>query len=110
MSNQEAKHSTKDLEDKKEGGYIKSKPLDRTALSHFKVKITTHLKTLKESHCQRQAVPVDSLSFLLEGHRIADNHIPKELGMEEGDMIEVYQEQTNLINSLNSLLILFLHS
>uniref|UniRef100_A0A8I5NF80 Rad60/SUMO-like domain-containing protein n=1 Tax=Papio anubis TaxID=9555 RepID=A0A8I5NF80_PAPAN len=37
---------------------------------HFKVKMTTHLKKLKESYCQRQ------------------------LGMEEEDVIEVYQEQT----------------
>lgn len=61
---------------------------------HFKVKMTTHLKKLKESYCQRQGVPMNSLRFLFEGQRIADNHTPKELGMEEEDVIEVYQEQT----------------
>uniref|UniRef100_A0A8C5ZC55 Ubiquitin-like domain-containing protein n=1 Tax=Marmota marmota marmota TaxID=9994 RepID=A0A8C5ZC55_MARMA len=56
--------------------------------------MTTHLKKLKESHCQRQGVPMNSLGFLFEGQRIADNHTPKELEMEEEDVIEVYQEQT----------------
>ena len=34
---------------------------------------------------------MNSLRFLFEGQ---DNHTPKELGMEEEDVIEVYQEQT----------------
>ncbi|MCI4375840.1 hypothetical protein PGIGA_G00114380 [Pangasianodon gigas] len=61
---------------------------------HFKVKMTTHLKKLKESYSQRQGVPMNSLRFLFEGQRIADNQTPKELGMEDEDVIEVYQEQT----------------
>uniref|UniRef100_A0A9L0SSE9 Small ubiquitin like modifier 1 n=3 Tax=Boreoeutheria TaxID=1437010 RepID=A0A9L0SSE9_HORSE len=116
MSDQEAKPSTEDLGDKKEGEYIKLKVIgqvtDQTLWGdclwqesvpqsvilcseiHFKVKMTTHLKKLKESYCQRQGVPMNSLRFLFEGQRIADNHTPKELGMEEEDVIEVYQEQT----------------
>ncbi|KAI3366156.1 hypothetical protein L3Q82_009977 [Scortum barcoo] len=83
---------------------------------HFKVKMTTHLKKLKESYSQRQGVPASTLRFLFEGQRIADNQTPKEvkifsldfgrplsffsidpechLGMEDEDVIEVYQEQT----------------
>nr|XP_045000603.1 small ubiquitin-related modifier 1-like isoform X2 [Jaculus jaculus] len=72
MSDQEAKPSTEDLGDKKEGEYIKLKVIGQDSSEiHFKVKMTTHLKKLKESCCQRQ-----------------------ELGMEEEDVIEVYQEQT----------------
>ncbi|XP_068400749.1 small ubiquitin-related modifier 1 isoform X6 [Eschrichtius robustus] len=67
----EAKPSTEDLGDKKEGEYIKLKVIGQDSSEiHFKVKMTTHLKKLKESYCQRQ------------------------LGMEEEDVIEVYQEQT----------------
>ena len=55
--------------------------------------MTTHLKKLKESYCQRQRVPMNSLRFLFEGQRIVDNHSPKGLGIEE-DVIEVYQEHT----------------
>ncbi|XP_053139189.1 small ubiquitin-related modifier 1 isoform X2 [Hemicordylus capensis] len=67
----EAKPSAEDLGDKKEGEYIKLKVIGQDSSEiHFKVKMTTHLKKLKESYCQRQ------------------------LGMEEEDVIEVYQEQT----------------
>ncbi|XP_062948186.1 small ubiquitin-related modifier 1-like [Cynocephalus volans] len=78
MSDHEAKPSTKDLGDKKKGEYIKLKAIGQDSEIHFKVKMTTHLKKLKESYCQR----------------IDDNHTPKELGMEEEDVIEAYQEQT----------------
>ncbi|KAM7153173.1 small ubiquitin-related modifier 1 [Macrochelys suwanniensis] len=95
MSDQEAKPSAEDLGDKKEGEYIKLKVIGQDSSEiHFKVKMTTHLKKLKESYCQRQGVPMNSLRFLFEGQRITDNHTPKELGMEEEDVIEVYQEQT----------------
>ncbi|XP_075385169.1 small ubiquitin-related modifier 1 isoform X2 [Tenrec ecaudatus] len=78
---------------RKKANTSNSKSLDSSEI-HFKVKMTTHLKKLKESYCQRQGVPMNSLRFLFEGQRIADNHTPKELGMEEEDVIEVYQEQT----------------
>uniref|UniRef100_A0A673V365 Ubiquitin-like domain-containing protein n=1 Tax=Suricata suricatta TaxID=37032 RepID=A0A673V365_SURSU len=54
--------------------------------------MTTHLKKLKESYCQRQRVPMNSIRFLLEGQRSADDYTPEEMGMEE-DVTEVYQEQ-----------------
>ncbi|KAF5910564.1 hypothetical protein HPG69_004651, partial [Diceros bicornis minor] len=77
---QEAKPSTEDLGDKKEGEYIKLKVIGQDSSEiHFKVKMTTHLKKLKESYCQRQGVPMNSLRFLFEGQRIADNHTPKEV-------------------------------
>ncbi|KAG8521050.1 Small ubiquitin-related modifier 1, partial [Galemys pyrenaicus] len=53
-------------------------PEEDSSEIHFKVKMTTHLKKLKESYCQRQGVPMNSLRFLFEGQRIADNHTPKE--------------------------------
>lgn len=65
----------------KEWEYIKLKQ-DSSEI-YFKVKMTTHLKKRKESQGQRQGVPLNSLRFLFEGQRIADNHTPKELRMEE---------------------------
>ncbi|XP_029776673.1 small ubiquitin-related modifier 1-like [Suricata suricatta] len=110
MSDQEAKPSTEDLGDKKEGEYIKLKVIGQDSSEiHFKVKMTTHLKKLKESYCQRQGVPMNSPRFLFEGQRIADNHTPKELGMEEEDVIEVYQEQMGSFNDLDILFIFFLY-
>ncbi|XP_059128966.1 small ubiquitin-related modifier 1-like [Peromyscus eremicus] len=95
MSHQEAKPSSVVLEDKKEGKVIEVKVIAQDGNEiHFKMKMTTQLRKLKESYCQRQGVPSNSLKFLFEGQRIADNHTPEELGLEEEDMIEVYQEQT----------------
>ncbi|RXM32105.1 Small ubiquitin-related modifier 1 [Acipenser ruthenus] len=92
---QDTKPSSHDSGDKKDGEYIKLKVIGQdNSEIHFKVKMTTHLKKLKESYCQRQGVPMNSLRFLFEGQRIADNQTPKELGMEDEDVIEVYQEQT----------------
>uniref|UniRef100_A0A7N4NN40 Rad60/SUMO-like domain-containing protein n=1 Tax=Sarcophilus harrisii TaxID=9305 RepID=A0A7N4NN40_SARHA len=55
MSDQEAKPSAEDLGEKKEGEYIKLKVIGQDSSEiHFKVKMTTHLKKLKESYCQRQ--------------------------------------------------------
>uniref|UniRef100_A0A8D1ZJ76 Rad60/SUMO-like domain-containing protein n=1 Tax=Sus scrofa TaxID=9823 RepID=A0A8D1ZJ76_PIG len=55
MSDQEAKPSTEDLGDKRKGEYIKLKVIGQDSSEiHFKVKMTTHLKKLKESYCQRQ--------------------------------------------------------
>ena len=55
MSDQEAKPSTEDLGDKKEGEYIKLKVTRQESSEiHFQVKMMTHFKKLKESHCQRQ--------------------------------------------------------
>ncbi|CAG0893283.1 unnamed protein product [Darwinula stevensoni] len=41
-----------------------------------------------------QGVPVTSLRFLFDGRRINDEETPKQLDMENDDVIEVYQEQT----------------
>uniref|UniRef100_A0A4W3H8R7 Small ubiquitin like modifier 1 n=1 Tax=Callorhinchus milii TaxID=7868 RepID=A0A4W3H8R7_CALMI len=67
----ESKPPGNDSGDRKDGEYIKLKVIGQdNSEIHFKVKMTTQLKKLKESYCQRQ------------------------LGMEDEDVIEVYQEQT----------------
>ncbi|KAM7340641.1 hypothetical protein ACRRTK_001256 [Alexandromys fortis] len=93
MSDKETKPSSEVFETKKEK-IIKVKVIAQDGNEiYFKVKMTTQLKKLKETYCQRQGVPSNSLKFLFEGQKIADNHTPEELEMEEDDVIEVYQEQ-----------------
>uniref|UniRef100_A0A8I3XBK1 Rad60/SUMO-like domain-containing protein n=1 Tax=Callithrix jacchus TaxID=9483 RepID=A0A8I3XBK1_CALJA len=62
MSDQEAKPSTEDFGDKGETEYIKLKVTrqDNSEI-HFKMKMTIHLKKLKESYCQRH----DEISLCL---------------------------------------------
>ncbi|XP_051020027.1 small ubiquitin-related modifier 1-like [Acomys russatus] len=93
MSGQKPNSSSWTLKDKKDVIEVKVIGQDRSEL-HVKVKMTTQLRKLKDSYNQRQGFSVNSLKFLFEGQRIADNHTPKELGMEEEDVIEVYREQT----------------
>ncbi len=49
---------------------------------------------LKKSYSERVGVPTTSLRFLFDGRRINDEETPKQLEMEQEDVIEVYQEQT----------------
>ncbi|XP_038196598.1 small ubiquitin-related modifier 1-like isoform X1 [Arvicola amphibius] len=93
MSDEETKSSSEVVETKKEE-VIKVKVIAQDGNEvHFKVKRRTQLKKLKKSYCQRQGIPSNSVKFLFEGQKIADNHTPEELEMEEDDVIEVYQEQ-----------------
>uniref|UniRef100_A0A4W5N1L1 Small ubiquitin like modifier 1 n=1 Tax=Hucho hucho TaxID=62062 RepID=A0A4W5N1L1_9TELE len=80
MSDTETKPSSGDGSEKKDGEYIKLKVIGQdNSEIHFKVKMTTHLKKLKESYSQRQGVPMNTLRFLFEGQRISDNQTPKEV-------------------------------
>lgn len=103
MTDQEAKPSSGVLEAEKKD-VIKVRVIREDGSEiQFRLKITTRLKKLKDSYSQRQGVSVNSLKFLFEGQRIADNHTAEELGMEEEDVIEVYQEQMGGGVSFNSL-------
>ena len=74
--------------------YIKLKVVGQdNAEVNFKVKYTTNLGKLKKSYSDRQGVSVSALRFLFDGRRINDEDTPKSLEMEDGDAIEVYQEQ-----------------
>ena len=49
---------------------------------------------LKKSYSERVGAPIASLRFLFDRMRINDDETPKSLEMEQDDVIEVYQEQT----------------
>jgi len=81
--------------DSNEGEYIKLKVVGQDSNEiHFRVKMTTQLGKLKRSYADRVGVSVASLRFLFDGRRINDEETPKQLEMENDDVIEVYQEQT----------------
>ena len=78
--------------------YIKLKVVDQYSNEiHFRVKMTTQMGTLKKSYSERVGVPVSSLCYLFDGRRINDDETPKELGMEQDEVIEVYQEETRSV-------------
>lgn len=61
---------------------------------HFKVKFNTVLGRLKRSYCNKLGLQVEELRFVFDGHRITDTDTPKDLNMENDDVIEIYQERT----------------
>ena len=61
---------------------------------HFRVKKTTLLGKMKVTYSERVGVPFNYVTFFYEGRRINDDETPKQLEMEQDDVIEVYQEQT----------------
>lgn len=60
---------------------------------HFKAKITTPFRKLMTAYCDRQSVASESVVFLFEGERLRGEQTPQEVGMEDGDSIDVVIHQ-----------------
>ena len=82
-------------EEKKEGGeHINLKVVTQDGNEiYFKCKQTTPLKKLMDAFCNRQGVAASSVRFLFDGARINSRQTPRELEMEDGDVIDVMVEQ-----------------
>ena len=84
--------------------YIKLRVVDRRSKSEirFRLKMTTQMEELKKSYSERVRVPVSSLRFLFDGRQINDNETPKQLEMEQDNVIEVFQklQEKNLMTSM----------
>eukprot|EP00049_Salpingoeca_infusionum_P017863 m.354695 g.354695 ORF g.354695 m.354695 type:complete len:99 (+) comp17082_c0_seq1:149-445(+) len=61
---------------------------------HFKIKRSTQLKKLKAAFCSRQGMDPASTRFKFDGTDVQDTDTPAVLDMEDGDTIDVYQQQT----------------
>jgi len=61
---------------------------------YFKIKKQTPLRKLMDAYCQRQAIDSNSIRFLYDGQRIQADQTPKELEMEDNDIIDAVLQQT----------------
>jgi len=61
---------------------------------YFKIKRQTPLRKLMDAYCQRQAIDQNSIRFLYDGQRIQAEQTPKELDMEDNDIIDAVLQQT----------------
>jgi len=61
---------------------------------YFKIKRQTPLRKLMDAYCQRQAIDPNSIRFLYDGQRIQAEQTPKELDMEDNDIIDAVLQQT----------------
>ncbi|KAG8934706.1 hypothetical protein FRC03_003411 [Tulasnella sp. 419] len=59
----------------------------------FKIKRNTKLMKLQGAYANKVGKDVNSIRFLYDGNRIAENDTPASLDMEEGDTIDVMVEQ-----------------
>jgi len=60
----------------------------------FKIKKHTALKKLMSTYCERAGLALQTIRFSFDGTRINEADTPKGLDMEDGDTIEVFQQQS----------------
>ncbi|CAH0720139.1 unnamed protein product, partial [Brenthis ino] len=82
-------------EKKGESEHINLKVLGQdNAIVQFKIKKHTPLRKLMNAYCDRAGLSMQVVRFRFDGQPINENDTPTSLEMEEGDTIEVYQQQT----------------
>jgi len=59
----------------------------------FKIKRTTRLEKLMNAFCEKQGKSLATVRFLFEGQRVQKDDTPDSLEMQDGDTLEVHQEQ-----------------
>jgi small ubiquitin-related modifier len=79
---------------KQEGSIINLIVQDQAgAQVHFKVKTHTRLEKVIAAYCQKKAIEPSSVRFVFDGTRVNPASTPEDLGMDDGDSIDVFQEQ-----------------
>lgn len=82
-------------EKKKDSSCITIKLQDeRDKVLYFRIKKNAPLSLVKRAYCQHEGLGYAGLNFLFGERRIFDGHTPNELGLEEGDAIDVFSEAT----------------
>nr|POE74831.1 ubiquitin-like protein pmt3/smt3 [Quercus suber] len=73
--------------------HLNIKVTDNNNEVFFKIKRTTQLKKLMDAFCERQGKTPSSCRFLFDGTRVNPTDNPDSLDMQDGDTLEVHQEQ-----------------
>ncbi|KAK0266033.1 SUMO protein smt3 [Friedmanniomyces endolithicus] len=73
--------------------HLNIKVTDNNNEVFFKIKRTTALKKLMDAFCERQGKDIRSCRFLFDGTRVNPTDNPETLDMNDGDTLEVHQEQ-----------------
>jgi len=80
-------------EDAPASEHLNIKVTDNNNEVFFKIKRTTALKKLMDAFCERQGKAANSVRFLFDGSRVQPTDSPDTLDMQDGDTLEVHQEQ-----------------
>ncbi|TGZ83576.1 ubiquitin-like protein [Ascodesmis nigricans] len=73
--------------------HLNIKVTDNNNEVFFKIKRSTQLKKLMDAFCERQGKSTSSVRFLFDGTRVQPGDTPDSLDMQDGDTLEVHQEQ-----------------
>ncbi|KAK4130414.1 ubiquitin-like protein [Trichocladium antarcticum] len=73
--------------------HLNIKVTDNNNEVFFKIKRNTKLEKLMTAFCERQGKALASVRFLFEGQRVQPTDTPDTLEMQDGDTLEVHQEQ-----------------
>ncbi|PKS11843.1 hypothetical protein jhhlp_001137 [Lomentospora prolificans] len=73
--------------------HLNIKVTDNNNEVFFKIKRSTKLEKLMSAFCDRQGKNMASVRFLFEGQRVQATDTPDTLEMQDGDTLEVHQEQ-----------------
>lgn len=73
--------------------HLNIKVTDNNNEVFFKIKRNTKLEKLMSAFCERQGKTMTSVRFLFEGQRVQPSDTPDTLEMQDGDTLEVHQEQ-----------------
>ncbi|XP_025200563.1 small ubiquitin-related modifier 2-like [Melanaphis sacchari] len=68
------------------------------AVVQFKIKKNTQLRKLMNAYCEKTGLVFDTVRFRFDGQAINVTDTPASLDMEEGDTLEVFQQQTGGVN------------
>ncbi|KAI9790263.1 MAG: hypothetical protein M1816_005288 [Peltula sp. TS41687] len=74
--------------------HLNIKVTDNNNEVFFKIKRSTQLKKLMDAFCERQGKSPNTVRFLFDGNRVQPGDSPNSLDMQDGDTLEVHQEQT----------------
>jgi small ubiquitin-related modifier len=82
-------------EDNKESEHINLKVTGQDgSVVHFKIKKNTQLRKLMNAYCDRTGVKASAMRFRFDGQPVGETDTPVQLDMEDGDVIDVFQQQT----------------
>ncbi|MCJ1468050.1 hypothetical protein MMC07_006676 [Pseudocyphellaria aurata] len=81
------------LEEQPKSEHLNIKVTDNNNEVFFKIKRTTALSKLMNAFCDRQGKNLSSVRFLFDGARVQASDSPDSLEMQDGDTLEVHQEQ-----------------
>ncbi|MCJ1321748.1 hypothetical protein MMC15_007093 [Xylographa vitiligo] len=80
-------------EEQAQSEHLNIKVTDNNNEVFFKIKRTTALKKLMDAFCDRQGKMPNTVRFLFDGTRVQPTDSPDSLEMQDGDTLEVHQEQ-----------------